>query len=125
LLLLSRNSFRQEADMTAMQFIHLNGYGRTPGRGCDPHETIKGMTSEAARAPGNAPHVRYPQEPRIVYGVSPTEVGQEALRLLHLARDRVGRRLKSDGVVLVAGVATYPIPVADMGDFASDGDVYN
>jgi hypothetical protein len=111
--------------MAALQFIHINGYGWTPGRGRDPHETISGMTAEAARSQGNAPHVRYPQEPRIVYGVSPTEAGRQALRLSHLARDRRGRRLKSDGVVLVAGVATYPIPVVDMGGFVSDHDAYN
>jgi hypothetical protein len=111
--------------MAALQFIHISGYGRTPGRGRGPHETIEGMTAEAARVPGHAPHVRYPLEPRIVYGVSPTEAGQQALRLSNLATDRRRRRLKSDGVILVAGVATFPIPVAHMGEFVSDYDTYN
>jgi hypothetical protein len=111
--------------MTAVQFIHMNGYGRTPGRGRKSYETIEGVTAEAARIKGNAPHVPYPNEPTIVYGVSPIEVGQEATRLAFQAKDCLGRRLKSDGVVLVAGVATYPIPVADMGAFASDRDVYS
>src|SRR5947208_12585490 len=78
--------------MAAVQFIHHGGYGRTPGRGCEPHETIEGVTAEAGRVPGNAPHVRYPQEPRILYGISPTKVGQMALQLSHMARDRQGRR---------------------------------
>jgi hypothetical protein len=111
--------------MAAIQFIHHGGYGRTPGRGRKSHETIEGVTAEAGRVPGNAPHVRYPQQPRILYGIRPTEVGQMALRLSYMARDRQGRRFKCDGVVLAAGVVTYPIPVANMGEFASDYDTYN
>src|SRR3954449_10966427 len=60
-------------NMTAMQFIHHGGYGKTPGRGRKSYETIAGVTAEAGRVPGNAPHVRYPQAPRVLYGVSPTE----------------------------------------------------
>lgn len=111
--------------MTAIQFIRLTGFGRTPGRGCEPHETIEGITGEAVRAKGCAPHIRYPSEPRLVYGISPTEVGREAIRLSLQARDSIGRRLKSDAVALVAGVVTFPIPVAEMGGFESDGDAYN
>jgi hypothetical protein len=61
----------------------------------------------------------------IVFGISPLAVGPEATRLSLEAWNSVGHRLKSDGVVLVAGLATYPIPVCDMGGFACDGDVYN
>jgi hypothetical protein len=111
--------------MAAIQFIHHGGYGKTPGRGRKSHETIAGVTAEAGRVPGNAPHVRYPQVPRILYGVSPTEVGEMAIRLSSMAKDRQGHRLRCDGVVLTAGVATYPIPVADMGEFASDYDTYS
>jgi hypothetical protein len=111
--------------MTALQFIHLNGYGRTPGRGRESHETIEGVTAEAARIKGNAPHIPCPNEPTIIYGVGPIQVGQEAIRLSFQAKNCLGHRLKSDGVVLVAGVATYPIPIADMGAFASDWDVYS
>jgi hypothetical protein len=111
--------------MAAIQFIHHGGYGRTPGRGREPHETIEGVTAEAGRIPGNAPHVRYPQAPRILHGIRPTEVGQMAVRLSYMAKDRQGNRLRCDGVVLAAGVVTYPIPVANMGEFASDYDTYS
>jgi hypothetical protein len=111
--------------MAAVQFIHHGGYGRTPGRGRESHETIAGVTAEAGRVPGNVPHVRYPQEPRLLYGISPMEVGQKALRLSHMAKDRRGRRLRCNGVVLAAGVVTYPIPVAAMGQFVSDYDTYS
>jgi hypothetical protein len=107
--------------MTALQFIHLNGYGRTPGRGRESHETIEGVTAEAARMKGNAPHIPCPNEPTIIYGVGRIQVGQEAIRLSFQAKNCLGHRLKSDGVVLVAGVATYPIPIADMGAHVSQG----
>lgn len=120
----SKMSF-EETGMTALQFIHMNGYGRTPGRGRKSHETIVGVTAEAARITGNAPHIQCCHEPTIIYGISPIDVGQEAIQLSFQAKNSVGHRLKSDGVVLVAGVATYPIPIADMGAFASDRDVYS
>jgi hypothetical protein len=111
--------------MPPMQFIRITGRGRTPQRGCKRWETIEGVTAEAARVPGNVPHIRYPDEPRIVYGCNPTEVGQQAIDLSYRARNRIGHRLKSDGVVLIAGVVTYPLPVADMGSFECDWDVYH
>jgi hypothetical protein len=42
-----------------------------------------------------------------------------------MAKDRRGRCLRCNGVVLAAGVVTYPLPVADMGGFVSDYDVYH
>ena len=82
------------------------------------------MIGEAGRARGNAPHVKNPREPRLVYGIELSEVGQRATHLSYEARDRAGRRLRSDGVALVAGVVSYPIQIRHMGGFTSDFDVY-
>jgi hypothetical protein len=108
----------------SVQFIHLSSRGRTRARGEPAYSTIDGVIGEAVRAPGNAPHIAGPIEPAQIYGIDPLEVARQATELSYLARDRKGRRLKSDGVSLVAGVATYPMPKADMGGFVSDRDVY-
>lgn len=108
-----------------IQFIHLSGYGEKPGRGQPPYATIKGIVAEALRLARNAPHVAFPTEPRQIFGIDPLEVAQQAIELLRQARDTMGRRLRKSCVVLVAGVATYPIPKSDMGGFVSDRDFYS
>jgi hypothetical protein len=108
-----------------IQFIRLTGYGEKPGRGQPSYATIKGIIAEAVRSAHNAPHVAFPREPRKIFGIDPLEVAHQATELLHRARDTMGRRLRKSCVVLIAGVATYPIPKSDMGGFVSDGDVYS
>jgi hypothetical protein len=102
--------------MTGFQFIHLNGYGVKAGRGRDPWNNIDGTIAEAMRKPGNMPHIDHPCEPNILFGVNPYMVGAAAMVLSRQAKDRKGNRLRCDGVVLLAGVVTYPQPRADLHD---------
>jgi hypothetical protein len=108
-----------------LQFIHLSSYGETPGRGQPAYATIKGVIAEAVRAPDNAPHIAFPDGPAQIFGIDPLEVADQATELLRLAKDSWGRRLRNSCVSLIAGVATYPIPKADMGGFVSDRDCYH
>jgi hypothetical protein len=107
-----------------MQFIHLSSYGEKPDRGQPSYATIRGVIAEAVRAARNAPHVAFPIEPIQIFGIDPLEVAHQAIELLSLARDSRGRRLRKSCVSLIAGVATYPVPKADMGGFVSDRDIY-
>jgi hypothetical protein len=118
------NDVATELEML-VQSMHLNGYGLTPGRGQEPYATIGGIVAEATRVPANSPHVAHPIKPNLVYGVDPMEVGEEAASLALRARDRAGRKLRSNGVVLLAGVVSYPMPISSMGEFVSDYDAYN
>ncbi len=108
-----------------IQSMHLNGYGRTPGRRQEPYATIEGIVAEATRVPANSPRVSHPVKPKLIYGADPRDVGVEAVSLSLLANDRIGRRLRSNGAVLLAGVVSYPMPVSCMGEFVSDYDVYH
>lgn len=108
-----------------IQSLHLNGYGRTAGRGQAAYATIEGIVAEATRVPANSPHVAHPIEPNLVYGVDPIEVGEQAVALSLQAKDRTGRKLRSNGIVLLAGVVSYPMPISCMGEFVSDYDAYH
>jgi hypothetical protein len=108
-----------------VQFIHLASCGGKPGRGQPAYATINGVIAEAVRAPRNAPHVAFPDEPAQIFGIDPLEVAHQATELLRLAKDSRGRRLRSSCVSLIAGVATYPIPKSEMGGFVSDRDFYH
>jgi hypothetical protein len=111
--------------MSLTQFIHLGGYGRKAHHRRSGPWTIRDILGEASRMPQNSPHISHPIEPALLFGRNLAAVHQRALQLSVLAKDRVGRRLRSDGVVLGAGVVTYPVPVASMGGFESDPDVYS
>ena len=86
-----------------IQSILLNGYGRTPGRGQESYATIDAIVAEAMRVPANLGHVSQLIKPNLVYSVDPKEVAAEAISLSLLGRDRIGRRLRSNGVVPLAG----------------------
>ncbi|KAA0121720.1 hypothetical protein CIW48_22400 [Methylobacterium sp. P1-11] len=91
------------------QFLHIGLYGPEARKGQPPWSTIAGIVQEGARAPGAARHVAYPTVPTLLYGLSPIEVGRIALERAEQARDAIGRRLRRDGAVLVAGVLSYPV----------------
>jgi hypothetical protein len=118
------NDLATEFEML-IQSLHLNGYGLTPGRGQEPYATIGGIVAEATRMPANSPHVAHPIKPNLLYGVGPMEVGEEAALLALQAKDRIGRKLRSNGVVLLAGVVSCPMPASCMGEFVSDYDFYH
>ena len=67
------------------------------------------------RRPGARRHpaLKYPAEPTILFGISPLTPAHRP-RAGGKAVDTKGRRLRRDGAVLVAAVASYPVPRADV-----------
>ena len=94
------------------QFIRLGAFGRAPRKGEPSWSCIAGITREGARVPGAANHVRHARPPNILYGGSPLEAGRLAIERANGAFDhgRRRRRLRCDGIALLAGVASYPVP---------------
>jgi hypothetical protein len=90
------------------QFLHLGAYGRAPRKREPAWSCISGITAEGARVPGARGHIRYPAEPRLLFGISPIDAGREAAARADCAVDAAGRRLRMDGVALIAGVVSYP-----------------
>lgn len=95
--------------MSATQFFHINLYGQAARKGQAPWANINGIVREGARAPGATGHVPRPIEPTLLHGTSPLVVGALAMERAAQARDIQGRRLRCDGAVLLAAVASYPV----------------
>ena len=110
--------------MSVPQFLHLGCYGEKPRSGADGWSCIGGIIAEAARVAGNFRHIKNPAPPNLVYGQDPHEVGAAAMLLATQARDKKGRRLRRDGVTLIAGVVTYPMPRADLAGSVVEKDIY-
>jgi Fe-S cluster assembly scaffold protein SufB len=110
---LDASSNKERITMTdKSQFHHLGGFGRSPRKNAPQWSCIAGITREGARIPGAANHIKYPRAPKLLYGCSPLEAGRLATERADQAYDhgRRRRRLRRDGIALLAAVASYPVP---------------
>ena len=90
------------------QFIRVESYARSAKSGA----TASDIAKEAERHPDYVSHIIKagftPQTPTSVYGCTPSEAVERAERWAEQAKDRSGRRLRSDAPVLLSGVISYP-----------------
>lgn len=113
------------------QFIHVDCWARAKGGG----RSKKGkggrtwsaaeIVAEAQRREGACPHIPAPSPPILLHGAQPEVALAMAEAWAAEARDIQGRRLRSDGACLLAGVITFPRdrPVGEWQEFraASQG----
>lgn len=90
------------------QFAHVEGYGRTAGKGKKGGHTVGSIVEEAERQQGACPHVEQPQKPVLLYGVTPSMAAKKANDWAESYRDSRGHKLRSDGLCLLAGVVSAP-----------------
>jgi hypothetical protein len=110
--------------MSPNQFIHLTAYGRASKRHGPKWANISGILAEAARLPGAVGHLSNPAPPTILFGSAPQQLIEPATSLSLMAVDAKGRRLRCEGGVLVAGVATYPSPQSLFDQDVTEFDLY-
>lgn len=102
--------------------LRIDKYGTRPKVMKDKDGTaytkrsFKGVLMEGGRETGNAPHVLYPIEPTLLYGIPPQDLADQLAREFGKARDKRGQRLHPDTLVLLAGFASYPVRAAEMWD---------
>lgn len=94
--------------MSGFQFVHVECYGRTAGKGKAGGRTLRSVVEEAEREPQACPHVDEPQPPNLLHGVMPSEAAAVAEQRAAEAVDASGRKLRKDALVMVAGVASFP-----------------
>lgn len=113
--------------MGSYQFLHLGSYGRSPHSNAPLWSCVGGITAEGARTPGASNHVVYPAQPKVIYGVSPIEAGRLATERADPARDEGEkfRKLRKDGVCLLAGVVSYPWDHQSLRDDPVDSDAHS
>lgn len=90
------------------QFIRIESYARSAKSGA----TASDIAKEAERHQDYVSHIVKagftPQTPTVVYGCTPSEAVERAEHWAAQAKDRSGRRLRSDAPVLLSGVISYP-----------------
>lgn len=107
------------------QFLHLGSFGRKPRKKAARWSCIADVCAEGARLPHARRHIPFPAEPNVIYGISPVEAGRIAEERAAQAYDATGkRRLRKDGVALLAGVVSYPIPRDGVDADPLDQDIY-
>lgn len=99
------------------QFVHIECYSLTPPKktrkNAAPKWSAGDILAEAARRPGAYDHVTEPLPPTLIHGVTLKQIEAELTDIQSNARDAVGRRLRKDATVLLAGVASYPSDGSD------------
>lgn len=98
------------------QFVHLEAYARSAGKGKSGGHNVRSIVAEAEREDEAVPHLHErgwePKEPGLVWGVSPSEAAevaeQRASEAVVTTRNGHTRALRKDRPVMVAGVASFP-----------------
>lgn len=100
----------------AYQFAHVECYARQGSKqGKGPRKwSISDVAAEAMRTPDACPHVEHPKPPTVLHGCAPDEAARQAEKWGDDSRDAKGRRLRKDGLCMLAGVVSLPVDrVAD------------
>lgn len=96
------------------QFVHIEVYARAGARskaGGRRH-SVGNILAELMREPHACSHVESPKEPNIIFGIHPAEAVAIASERASQALDKIGRKLRCDTPILLAGVVSWPVPVS-------------
>jgi hypothetical protein len=94
--------------MSGFQYVHVEAYARTAGKGKAGAHCIATIMAEADRVPSACPHILQAVAPTILFGCSIKQVGEAAESWASHARDACGRKLRKDGLCVAAGVVSFP-----------------
>jgi len=86
------------------QFLHVEGYARSAGKGKTGGHNLSTIVGEAERQKGACPHVESPLPPVILFGEMPTQAVVDAQTWAEQAVDGRGHKIRKDGLCLLAGV---------------------
>jgi hypothetical protein len=103
------------------QFIHIETYARQ--RTASGKWSMSDVVAEALREDGACDHVAQPAPPTVLHGVGGSallaaidDLDRDAVQAI----DSIGRKLRKDAQILLAGVASFPVRVEDLKSSASD-----
>mgnify|MGYP000892682534 CR=1 FL=1 len=119
--------------MPGYQFIHVAQYGRRPSKRVTTTDkrgitqsrggrwTMQEVADEALRDTSATPHVETPAAPTYGRGAGLRGWIDAIAALADAAKDSRGHKLRADRNLIVAGVASFPVPVRDLVNGANDG----
>ena len=101
------------------QFLHIDTVARAvPKKATAKRWSLRDVLAEAGRDTAACPHIEAPRPPRRLFGLALPEVERATLCQAEEARDAKDRKLRKDAPVMLAGVLSYPVAVADMNECA-------
>lgn len=95
-------------------FAHIEAYGISPSRRKKNGRSLDDVVRECARQPHYCDHVAKPKPPLLLYGCPPETAAQVARERAAVATDTIGRTLRRDALIFLAGVASYPFGWKDI-----------
>jgi len=99
----------------AFQFLHVDTVARAvPKKAATKRWPLRDVLAEAGREAAACPHIDAPRPPKRLFGLALPEVERATLSQAEEVRDARGRKLRKDAPVMLAGVLSYPVAVADM-----------
>lgn len=93
--------------MAGFQFIHVEGCARKAGKGKAGGRTIRDVIAEAKREIGHHHHIKSPEAPQVLFG-DLYDAEAAAVAWAGQSKDAQGRKLREDGLALLAGVVSFP-----------------
>lgn len=86
------------------QFFHLDTYSLNPTKNT---KSFSSVARELMRHVDAVPHVKNPLPPQILFGVDAYQAEKEIRRRAERARDKIGRKIRRDALLVLAGVMSY------------------
>jgi len=99
------------------QFNHADAYSvRGPHKknSSERKASMFGILDEMIRAPGACSHVAVPEPPNVIFGVHPVVSFSLAAERAGGAVDKIGRKLSVTALVVLVGVATWPVLTSEV-----------
>lgn len=94
------------------QFYHVDTIARqSPRKATVRQWSVREIAAEAARSAASCRHVAVPRPPVRLFGAAPEDLPCVVDQRVYGATDAKGRKLRRDAKVLLAGVASFPVPL--------------
>lgn len=99
--------------MAGFQFMHVESYGRSAGKGKSGGHSVSTIVGEARRDPEHSTHVESPLPPQYLQGASLDALEATCEAYAATITDSKGRKMRKDGLCLLAGVVSAPEGFSD------------
>lgn len=112
------------------QFIHTESYARSAPKTAKTSNSGKAgkninyVIAEASREAGAHPHIDAPEAPTLLYGQPLTNIEPMAEQWAESVTDAVGRKIRKDGLCLLAGVISAPSDIKNWDKFKNESVSY-
>lgn len=94
--------------MAGFQFAHVDSFALKAAKGKTGGHSVRSIVAEAQREPGSCDHVTEPLPPTLHHGVPVSELEGLCAEYAATMKDAKGRKMRADGLCLMAGVVSCP-----------------